>query len=64
MEQLLIRPRDLTKILSLSRSRIYELLATGELPSVRIGRSIRVPVGALNEWIEQQQRGHRADGRE
>lgn len=33
--------------LSISRSRVYELMATGELPSVTIGRSRRVTLGAL-----------------
>jgi excisionase family DNA binding protein len=37
-----------------SRSKIYELLASGDLPSVRIGASVRVPVDALRAWIAEQ----------
>ncbi len=55
MDKLLLRPREVTELLGLSRSRVYELLYQRQLPSVRIGRSIRIPVRALNEWVEQQQ---------
>ena len=30
----------------------YELIASGELPSLRIGGTIRVPVQSLHMWIE------------
>jgi len=40
--------------IGISRSKIYELLASGELPSVRIGASVRVPVEALRAWIAEQ----------
>jgi excisionase family DNA binding protein len=37
--------------LGISRSKLYELLADGELPSVRIGRTRRVAVAALEEFV-------------
>ena len=52
MEKLLLKPAEVTEILGICRSRIYEMLATGELPSVRIGRSLRIPVDALKEWVD------------
>lgn len=33
------------------RRQTYELIRAGELPSVRLGRSIRVPKGALARFI-------------
>ena len=33
--------------LRVSRSKLYELLAAGELPSVRIGRTRRIAMSAL-----------------
>ncbi|MCP4610026.1 MAG: helix-turn-helix domain-containing protein [Planctomycetes bacterium] len=54
MIKLLLRPAECCEALGISRSRIYELIASGELPSVRIGRSVRVPVRALEKWVAEQ----------
>jgi excisionase family DNA binding protein len=37
--------------LGISRSKLYELLADGELPSVRIGRTRRIAVAALEAFV-------------
>jgi excisionase family DNA binding protein len=37
--------------LGISRSRAYELIASGEIPKIRIGKSVRVPVEALHRWV-------------
>ena len=50
-EPLLIQIEDAARILSLSRSTIYEMMDRGELPSVRRGAARRIPVAALHEWI-------------
>ena len=54
MDKLLLRPIEAADAIGISRSKIYELLASGELPSIRIGGSIRLPVLALKEWIARQ----------
>ncbi len=54
MEKLLLRPMEAAEMLAIGRSRMYELLTTGALPSIRIGRSVRIPIAALNRWIEEQ----------
>jgi excisionase family DNA binding protein len=51
MERLLFRPSEAAEAIGIGRSKMYELLASGELPSIRIGGSIRVPVDALRAWI-------------
>jgi len=50
-DRLLIRPAEAAAMLSVSRTRVYELISRGELPSVRLGGSIRVPVGELQRHI-------------
>ena len=55
MEKFLLKPTEAADMLGIGRTRIYEMLAEGELPSIRIGRSVRVPVAALNKWIEERQ---------
>lgn len=53
-EQLLLRPKRAFELLDISRSTGYAMLASGELPSVRIGRAVRVPVDELKAWIRRQ----------
>ncbi len=43
---------DAAQHLCISRSKIYELLASGELPSVRIGRNRRITMSDLAEFVE------------
>jgi excisionase family DNA binding protein len=54
MEKLFARPSEAAEALGLGRSKMYQLIANGALPSVRIGKSIRVPVEALRRWAERQ----------
>ncbi len=52
-ERLLLRPEEAAQMIGVGRSRMYALLASREVPSVRIGRSVRVPVEALRNWVRQ-----------
>ena len=54
MDQLLLKPEDAARILSLGRSKLYELLVAGELPAVKIGRATRIPAAAVRDWVERQ----------
>jgi excisionase family DNA binding protein len=49
-----LRPSDLASQLGLTRSRIYQLLRAGELPSVRIGGVIRIPREAWERWLAER----------
>jgi excisionase family DNA binding protein len=43
----------------LSTRTIRRLIDRGEIPSVKIGRSLRIPAQAVHDWIEDQTReGH------
>ena len=52
--RLLLRPVEAAVALGVSRSKLYELLSRGVLPSVRLDGSIRVPAVRLRAWIEAQ----------
>jgi excisionase family DNA binding protein len=54
IEPLLVRVEEAARILSLSRSTIYEMMDSGELPSVRWGAARRIPMAALRAWVERQ----------
>jgi excisionase family DNA binding protein len=57
MEKLLLTVPEVAELLSLSRARVYELMAFGgddPLPSLRIGRSRRVRPDELKAWVRRQ----------
>ena len=51
---LLLRAEACAQALSLSRTVIYNLIASGELASVKVGRARRIPREALAEFIERR----------
>jgi excisionase family DNA binding protein len=54
MEQLLLTPLEVAQALRIGRAKIYALLASGELRTVRVGHSIRVPADELRDWVREQ----------
>jgi excisionase family DNA binding protein len=57
MEKLLLTAEEASEVLSLGRTVIYELMARGELESVVIGRSRRVPAEALAAFVQGLRQG-------
>lgn len=56
MEKLLLKPSEVTQLLGIGRSLVYELIARKEIPSVRLGRCIRVPSESLQHWLKDQEK--------
>jgi excisionase family DNA binding protein len=50
---LLLTVPQVEAALQLGRTRTYELLRSGEIPVLRVGRMIRVPRAALEVWVAQ-----------
>lgn len=50
-KRLLLSVREAADVLGIGRSKLYELLASNELAVVRIGRSVRIPVSALEAFV-------------
>jgi excisionase family DNA binding protein len=53
MEKLLLSPEEAAQALGVGRSRVYDLMRTRQLLSVRIGKSRRVPVAAVHAYVER-----------
>jgi len=51
MDTLLLTTTEAAKALGIGRSKVYELLQTGQLPSVRIGACRRVPADAVHTFV-------------
>ena len=48
---LLVRPEDAARVLGVGRTKVYELMRSGALRSVRVGGLRRIPVAALDEFV-------------
>lgn len=51
MDEVLVTVDEAARRLGMGRSYTYQLLLRGELASVKLGRSRRVPVHALEEYV-------------
>jgi len=49
--QLLYRPEEAAQIIRQSRTAVYELMASGEIESIKIGRSRRISRRALEKYV-------------
>ena len=49
--KLLLTPEEAAELLGVGRSRVYDLMRTHLLQSVKIGRSRRVPAASLREYV-------------
>lgn len=61
--RMVLTVEEVRRELGISRWMIYELIRRGELPVVHIGRLVRVPRAALEDWIASNTSpaAHRAD---
>jgi excisionase family DNA binding protein len=50
-DRLLLRITEAAALLGIGRSKMFELLASGEIPVIRLGRVVRVPREGLREWV-------------
>ena len=46
--------REMQEMLSIGRTKAWQLVASGEVPAVKIGRSVRVSRKELEGWLEEQ----------
>ena len=53
VEPMLLTARQAAKVLSISERTLFSVTKSGELPAVRIGRSVRYSVDALREYIRR-----------
>lgn len=56
-DQLLLTVPEAAKLLSLSRSTVYELMKRGDLPAVKIGGARRIPADSLDAFRSSLKNG-------
>lgn len=52
MDELLVSVEEAARRLGVGRSAMYELLASGQIGRVKIGRRTLVPVQELRVWVD------------
>lgn len=50
----LLTIQEAAQYLRLSRAKVYGMAATGELPAVRMGRSVRIRRDRLDAWLDSR----------
>lgn len=56
MEPLALKVADVAALLAISKAKAYALIKRGDIPSVTVGKSVRVPRRALEAWIDENTR--------
>lgn len=51
---LLLTRREAAQALRISERKLWELTQRGDIPHVRVDRSVRYPVHELREWVKSQ----------
>lgn len=51
---LAVRVTEAARLLDIGRSKCYDLIRTGVLPAIRVGKTVRVPLAPLYAWVEKQ----------
>ena len=58
---LLLTTKEVARELQISEKTVSRMVQKGQIPSLRIGRTIRIPTAQLNDWI-QEQSGYTSSG--
>lgn len=53
-ERLAYKVSEVAEALNCSRAKAYELVSSGELESIKVGKDTRVPVTSLKAWMTKQ----------
>lgn len=54
VDVLVVKPDEAAAMLRCGKSIIYKMMASGDLPVIRVGADRRIPVDALRHWVATQ----------
>jgi excisionase family DNA binding protein len=52
--KLLLSPDETCETLGVKRGTLFKLLASGEIPSIKLGKLRRIPREGLTDWVKRQ----------
>ncbi len=56
VEPICVRVNDAARMIGVGRTKLYELISSGELESIKIGKATRITTASLHKLVER----HRA----
>ena len=56
MDQLLYRPKEAAKVLGRSKTKLYELIRSNQIPSIKDGKFRFITADALQEYVRTLKR--------
>jgi excisionase family DNA binding protein len=59
LDRLAVPPHTAARLLSVSHSQVEKLVANGELPAFRVGRSVRIELVELVAFMERNRRARK-----
>ncbi len=51
---LALRPRDAAQALGVSPRKLWQMTKDGEIPSLKVGRTVLYPTAELQAWLSRQ----------
>ncbi len=59
-DELVLNVADVCKLLKLSRGAIYSGIRCGQIPAIRVGRRLLIPLAALQKLLEGKGSGEKS----
>ena len=53
-EPICVKVNDAARMISVGRTKLYELIASGEIEAIKLGKSTRVTTASLHELVSRQ----------
>lgn len=53
VEPICVRINDAARMIGVGRTKLYELIATGEVETVKIGKATRITTASLHRLVER-----------
>lgn len=57
MDVKFITVKEAAEVLRMSKGAVYSMAATGTIPSIRLGRSVRIPANAIDNLLNAAHAG-------
>ena len=55
VEPICVRVNDAARMIGVGRTKLYELISSGELETVKIGKATRITTDSLHRLVERHQ---------